>query len=558
MAARKDSAMNSTTRRDFVKVAALAPVALATSAGAAPLQHLDTVPAQAAPRASRAEGFDYVVAGAGDNSLICAAYLAKAGNRVLVLEGRAMIGGGVKTAEVLLPGFKEDLCSSSHHLIARNPLLRNNELNLRDYGYETFDPEIVVHFPFLDGASLTVFLKDPERTAATIARVSKKDAETFRRLAAARARVAALAPADRAKSPEGLFFQRLDVLTGYAAARQVWESPVMQAASLSGGRWPGVAGSDAGTGSQAFSMMDHMAGRPMPKGGSGMLSVALGRVIEANDGGILTSKPVAQLIIENGKCVGVECADGSKYRANKAVVSTIHIKHLLEMAPRELWGDALPASVDLWQPEHAMFSFHYALSEPPKYPLAEGGTVSGAEASIMQRPESIFVLGLDQARGELTLDDYPLQIVHPSVYDESRAPPGCCTLKIEGGISYALKEGPQYWDEIKERVADTLLSQYLRHTTNLTKDKVLAKVIMSPLDIERMNPAMWRGSVHHRDKRCGNFAPYRMPIPGLYQTGACTEAGGSVTGQPGRSAAAIILQDDGKTLEQIVANGRSV
>ena len=102
-----------------------------------------------------------MVAGAGHNSLICAAYLAKAGNRVLVLEGRAMIGGGVKTAEILLPGFKQDLCSSSHHLIARNPLLRNNELDLRDYGYETFDPEVVVHFPFLDGASLTVFLKDP-------------------------------------------------------------------------------------------------------------------------------------------------------------------------------------------------------------------------------------------------------------------------------------------------------------------------------------------------------------------------------------------------------------
>jgi phytoene dehydrogenase-like protein len=555
--------MTFTTRRDFVKTAALAPLALAPlgragSAGAAQPTQAGNVPAKAGSGASRAPVFDYVVAGAGHNSLICAAYLAKAGYRVLVLEGRAMIGGGVKTAEILLPGFKQDLCSSSHHLIARNPLLLNNELNLRDFGYETFDPEIVVHFPFLDGASLTVFLKDPERTAATIARVSKKDAETFRRLAAARAATKALPPAERANSPEGLFFQRLEVLSGYSAARQVWESPAMQAASLSGGRWPGVPGSDAGTGAQAFSMMDHLAGRPMPKGGSGMLSVALGRAIEANNGVILTGKPVAQLITENGKCVGVECADGSKYRAQKAVVSTIHVKHLLGMAPRELWGEALQASVDLWQAEHAMFVFHYAFSEAPKYPLADGGTVSGAEASIMQRPESIFVLSSDQARGELTLDDYPLQIVHASVYDQSRVPPGCCALKIEGGIPYALKEGPQHWDEIKDRVADTFLTRYMQHTTNLTNDKVLAKVIMSPLDIERMNPAMWRGSVHHRDKRWGNFAPYRMPIPGLYQTGACTEAGGSVTGQPGRNAAAIILQDDGKTLEQIVGNARPV
>ena len=332
--------MTLTTRREFMTTAALAPLALAPlghaeAAGAVPSRQAGSVPRQAGHEASRAEIFDYVVAGAGHNSLICAAYLAKAGNRVLVLEGRAMIGGGVKTAEILLPGFKQDLCSSSHHLIARNPLLLRDELNLRDYGYETFDPEIVVHFPFLDGASVTVFLKDPERTAATIARVSKKDADTFRRLAAARAATMALPPAERANSSEGLFFQRLDVLSGYSASRQVWESPVMQAASLSGGRWPGVPGSDAGTGAQAFSMMDHLAGRPMPKGGSGMLSVALGRAIEAHNGVILTGKPVTQLMIQNAKCVGVECADGSKYRAQKAVVSTIHVKHLLGMADRK-------------------------------------------------------------------------------------------------------------------------------------------------------------------------------------------------------------------------------
>jgi phytoene dehydrogenase-like protein len=549
--------MNLTTRRTFLKTAALAPVALAASANAKPAAQVNEAFPPSRKTGARSDNFDYVVAGAGHNSLICAAYLAKAGYRVLVLEGRAMIGGGVKTAEILLPGFKQDMCSSSHHLIARNPLLRDHELNLRDYGYETFDPEVVVHYPFLDGASLTVYLNDPQRTAETIARVSKKDAETFKRMATVIPKVAALAAAERAKSPDGLYLQRLDVLPGFDAARQIWESPYMQAASLSGGRWRGVSGSDPGTGAQAFSMLDHMAGRPMPIGGSGMLSVALGRFIEAHDGVILTGKPVAQLIVDNGKCTGVECVDGSKYRAQKAVVSTIHVKQLLDMAPRELWGEAFQASVELWQPELAMFVFHYALSEIPKYRTADGGTVTGAEASIMQRPESIFVLNSDQARGELTLDDYPLQIVHASAYDTSRAPAGCCTLKIEGGIPYALKQGPAQWDLIKEQVADAFLTRYMRHTTNLTKDKVLAQVIMSPLDIERMNPAMWRASVHHRDKRWGVFAPYRLPIAGLYQTGACTEAGGSVTGFPGRTTAAAILQDEGKTLAQIVDAGRA-
>jgi phytoene dehydrogenase-like protein len=433
--------------------------------------------------------------------------------------------------------------ASAHSVIARSPILRNNELGLEQYGYELLYPDVVLHFPFLDGASITVFHNDLERTAATIARVSKTDAETFRRVAPERERIKAMAPADAAKTRSGLFFQRLGALTGYAAANQVWESRYMRAASLSGGRFFGTPGSDVGSGAQAFSMMDHMAGRPIPKGGSGMLTVALGRLIEAHDGVILTGKPVTQLIIEEGRC--------------KGVVSTIHVKQLIDMAPRELWGDTLLDGVELMQPELAMFQFHYALSEAPRYPLAAHGTVSSCEASIMQDPESIFVLNSDDAHGELHLEDCALQVVHPAVFDASRVPPGRGLLKIQGVAPYKLKEGPEHWDAIKEHVADTIVTHYFKHTSNLSKGKILAQFLLSPLDIERMNPAMWRGSVHHFDNRRGNFAPYRMPIPCLYQTGACTAPGGSISGMPGRNAAAVILQDEGKTLQQAIGVERA-
>ena len=284
-----------------------------------------------------------------------------------------------------------------------------------------------------------------------------------------------------------------------------------------------------------------------------MLTQALGRFIEAHDGVVLTSKPVTQLLIERGRCAGVECMDGSRFRARKGVVSTIHIKHMIEMAPRELWGEELLDIVDIWQPEHAMFAFNFALSEPPRYSSAEGGTIAPCEAAILERPESIFALNEDQARGELNIDDYPLQIVHCSNVDPTRIPAGFGAVKIEGTMPYALKEGPEHWDVIKEQVADRLLAQYMAHTTNLTKDKVLAKVLMSPLDIERMNPAMWRGSVHQRLRTFDNYTPYRLPIPGLYHTGGCTEGGGSVTGRPGRAAAAVVLEDDGKSLEEVAA-----
>ena len=88
-------------------------------------------------------------------------------------------------------------------------------------------------------------------------------------------------------------------------------------------------------------------------------------------------------------------------------------------------------------------------------------------------------------------------------------------------------------------------------------DKVLAKFIESPLDIERMNPAMWRGSVHAGDRRLPQMASYKMPIPGLYQTGACTPPGGSITGVPGRNAAAAILKDLGTSIEEVGAKNGS-
>ncbi|HSR05933.1 MAG TPA: NAD(P)/FAD-dependent oxidoreductase [Bryobacteraceae bacterium] len=521
--------MDEVSRRGFIGAATLAPLALAQRG---------TAQQSAVP-----ERFDFVVAGAGHNSLICSAYLAKAGYKVLVLEGRPTIGGGCKTAEVCLPGFKEDLCSSVHGGIQNNPLLRNNELNLGDYGLEYIDPELVMHIPFLDGTSLSIW-RDLDRTCESIAKISKKDAATFRRL---------LPDFRNSESARAPFWQRLNTMSGYDAVCVLFESRQMRAASLGCGHFGGVPGGDFGTGGQAFSLMTQVLnGRPIAKGGSGMLSVALGRFLEAHDGVIMTNKPVIRLIVENGKCLGVECADGSQYRAEKAVISTIHLKHIVNMAPRELWGEEFHRNLEIFQAEHAMFSFHYATSEAPKYPLAGGGTISSTEASLMEHPESILLLNSYNARGEVWTDDIPLQIVSPSVSDPTRAPVGHHTVKIEGTLPYGLKEGPRHWDNIKDQVAEKVFGRLRRAAPNLTPDKVLAKFLESPLDIERMNPAMWRGSAHHGDRRVPQFASYKMPIPGLYQTGACTAPGGSITGMPGRNAASALLKDLGTTIEAVV------
>jgi len=521
--------MGKVTRRGFMGAATTAPLVLAQRGTAQP--------------GAAQERFDFVVAGAGHNSLICSAYLAKAGYKVLVLEGRPTIGGGCKTAEVCLPGFKEDLCSSVHGGIQNNPLLRNHELNLGDYGLEYIDPELVMHLPFLDGTSISVW-RDLDRTCESIAKLSRKDADTFRRLV----------PQFRnAEVTRAGFWQRLNTMSGYDAVCVLFESRQMRAASLGCGHFGGVPGGDFGTGGQAFSLMTQVLnGRPIAKGGSGMLSVALGRFLEAHNATVMTNKPVARLIVENGKCLGVECADGSQYRAEKAVISTIHLKHIVNMAPRELWGEEFHRNLETFQAEHAMFSFHYATAEPPRYPLAGGGAISSTEASLMEHPESVLLLSSYNARGEVWTDDIPLQIVSPSVSDPTRAPAGHHTVKIEGTLPYALKEGPKHWDNIKDEVAERVFGRLRSAAPNLTPDKVLAKFLESPLDIERMNPAMWRGSAHHGDRRVPQFASYKMPIPGLYQTGACTAPGGSITGMPGRNAASAVLKDVGTSIEAVV------
>jgi phytoene dehydrogenase-like protein len=126
---------------------------------------------------------DVVVAGAGHNSLIAAAYLARAGFEVIVLEARDIIGGNTVTEELTLPGFKHDSCSSAHVLIQSSPLLRNDELELGRYGlrYIYTDPAVVM--PFEDGASLTMW-RNPKQTAAEIARYSKPDALAYLELLA--------------------------------------------------------------------------------------------------------------------------------------------------------------------------------------------------------------------------------------------------------------------------------------------------------------------------------------------------------------------------------------
>jgi phytoene dehydrogenase-like protein len=518
--------------------------------------------------------FDIVVAGAGHNSLIAAAYLAKAGYRCLVLEGHSVIGGGVKTEELTLPGFKHDTCSTAHNGIQGNPLLRNDELKLRDYGLEYLSPDPIMHMPFADGSYITQWI-DLDRTAEEFGKFSKKDAEAYRRMYHESQGARDILGGDTfsppgtgkplserlAEHPMGKFWQRRLAMSAWDVIRENFEDDHCRS-FLMATPWSMQPLQYPMTGRSAYSAIRTSA-RQMAKGGSGMLTQAIARFIEAHNGVILTKKSVARLIVEGGKCVGVECADGSSYRADKAVLSTMHIKHLVGMAPRELWPQDFLYGVDTWEGEVSEVVTHYAVKEPPKFAI-KGGTISPTEAAILASPQRLLRFAYDDVAGISNIDEPPISVFCSTVADPTRAPAGMHTLKVLGFHPYNLKEGAQHWDAIKNQVSDAQLAYLRRFAPNLTDDKILARFVMSPLDLERKNPAFWEGSIHGGSsdpsqsgamRPMVGWAQYRMPIPGLYQTGCTTYPGGSVTGAPGRNAATVMLKDFGTSIEEVVKKG---
>lgn len=518
--------------------------------------------------------FDIVVAGAGHNSLLAAAYLAKAGYKCLVLEGRPIVGGGVKSAHLTLEGFVHDVCSSAHNGIHGNPVIRENELNLSDYGLEYIYPDPVFHMPFPDGTYITQW-RDLDRTCAEFGKFSKKDGDAYRRMITDYETVKPLINAvtftpigfgkplnERlATHPQGKIWQRRLAMSAWDVVSETFEDDRCRAFML--GCPYALQPVDAPMSARAAYIPLHQQreSRPLPKGGSGALTQALAACIEAHSGVILPNKWIKALIIENGKCVGVECSDGTSYRAQKAVLSTIHIKQLVDMAPKELWGEDFLYGVDTWEAGLTLFATNYATTEPPKYTVAGGQTLSPVHSGFMVSGERALEMSYDYACGNVNYKNPSLHVICCSLADPTRAPKGMHTIKVVAYQPYGLREGPEHWDKIKREVSDANLEFVRRFSPNLTEDKILARTVESPLDWERMNPHNWHGSCHAGGSEpsqigalrpMAGWAQHRMPIPGLYQTGATTHPGGSVTGGPGRNAATVMLKDFGTSIEEVV------
>lgn len=523
---------------------------------------------------------DVVVAGAGHNGLITAAYLARSGREVVVLDARPIPGGGAATEELLLPGYAIDTCSTGHTLILNNPLLADDELGLvSEHGLTYVDPDPVASVAFPDGERFVMSL-DANATMEEIARFSSRDADTYRRVLREWAEVAPLFGRHR-NTPIG-WGPTLDERLGEHALGNVWrrrmalsawdvicheyEEPHIQAFVFWQAFMTFVSLDLPGSGALPYSIM---AGRQrrswtIPLGGSGQLTDALVSVIEGSGGTVLCDREVVELVIEEGRCTGVVTTDGERFVARDAVVSSIHVKHLLAMAPRELWDDAFVYGVQTLDPGLPMFAIHLVTSEAPRFrgEPAERTAVSSGYAGW---PQDVIALTRD-IRDRRANGSFPwILVATPSLVDPSRAPGEHHTVKLLVPCSPAPPDGAANWDDAREGHAEALLDAVRSFIDNLDAEVVLARLDQSPLDIERRNRHMIGGTAHGGDRGvpysgalrpAPGWASHRLPIPGLYQTGGTTHPGGSITGSPGRNAARVVLEDLGTSLEEVIARPR--
>lgn len=521
---------------------------------------------------------DFVVAGAGHNSLITAAYLARAGHEVVVLDARSEAGGGAATEEILIPGYGFDICSTGHTLIQVNPVLARDELGLSsEFGLKYVDPDPVAHVVFPDGEHFTMWL-DLERTLDEIRRFSTADAASYQRMLDEFDQVKGIYGAYRftpigygpsldeslAGHPSGSVWMRRNVMSAWDVIRREYESRHIQA-FMSWMAFQTAQPLDSpGSAYLAYSLVGGRQRRSwsVPLGGSASLPRALVAAIEAHGGTIATETLVTSLITEGDRCVGVETDSGEQYRARVGVVSSIHVKSLVEMAPTELWGDDFLYGVDTYDEGLSSFASYYATTEPPRFTAGDSDTVSAVSAGTAPWPEDVIEFGRGLRQRRLHRPGTFLLFATPTIVDPSRAVDGGHTIKI---LSMAPWEAPDdlgNWEEGKGVLAAEHWRALQECAPNLTDDTVLARKAKSPVDVERANPHMWHGTIHGGDRGLAysgaqrpvpGWASHRMPINGLYQTGATTHPGGSITGGPGRNAAIVILDDLGLKIEDVVA-----
>jgi len=518
---------------------------------------------------------EVVIIGGGHNGLTVASYLARAGVDVCLLEALPYTGGGVISPRTVAPGFKMDICSIWHGFIQANPLILHDELELQSkFGlrYLTSENQFSVLFP--DDSHINLY-RDVDRTCQSIAKFSEKDAEAYRRFYLWAERMLDMLTGGMFNPPPpfGTFISLLDqthegrvllrslMVSALDICEEWFESDELKVALTKFSAESGISPQTQGSGIVLFLFipLTHKYGGAIPKGGSGALSEAMERCILHHGGTILTERTVERVLVSGGRAAGVRLRGGEEILATKAVVSNLHARQIVDLVgaeslPMEFVGQLR----QLRRSEYGAISQGYALREAPRYKA--GDEVSDALfVEFATLPMEKFLRGFDDYRYGYVHMDMPAAGCQTRI-DPSRAPEGRHTLHLFHYAPFELaRGGAARWDEIRQEVANGILSTLQQRTLNMGSDNLICRLVETPLDLARRNPAMIAGDYNHigmfLSQQLGNrYLPgwgYRTPIEDLWMCGPSCHPGGGVTGG-GRAAVQPLLESLGIDFAKVI------
>ena len=533
--------------------------------------------------------YDVVIIGAGHNGLVCAAYLLKAGYSVLLLEKRSVPGGAATTEEVMpdrAPGFKFNLCAIDHEFIHLGPVVE--ELELTEYGLEYLFCDPVVFCPHPDGKYFLAH-RSVEKTCAEIARYSDRDAKKYAEFTDLWLRtISAMTPMFNAppksvvdilgnydlkklkdffsvvgSSNKALDFVRTMLTSAEDILNEWFDTEIVKAplARLAAELSAPPSQKNLAIGVMMMSMRHH-PGMARPKGGTGALVEALVRRVKSLGGEILTDQQVKQVLVDDGRAVGVRLNNGTEYRATRGVISNIDAKRLfLHLVDENDVNKADPELRDrldrrIVNNNETILKIDLAMSEPLKFEQYQHrDEFLIGSILIADSVKHVEIAHTDSAIGRIPDSDPSMYIVQPTMLDPTMAPDGKHTLWIEFFAPYQIEgaegtglNGTGWTDEIKNRVADRVIDKLADYAPNVKK-ATIARRVESPAELSERLGAL-KGNYYHIDmtldqmvffRPLPELANYKTPIEGLFLTGAGTHPGGSISGMPGRNCARVFL-----------------
>jgi phytoene dehydrogenase-like protein len=519
--------------------------------------------------------YDAIVIGGGHNGLVAAAYLARAGRKVLVLERRPLIGGAAVTEEVF-PGFKFSVFSYVVSLL-RPEVIR--DLDLPSHGLQILPLESTV--TPLDNGDYLAGWADPDETRRELCRHSTHDADAmvrFGRLMHHMAMAvkpilgmvppdpASLAPSDLAgllrlgghfRSLGAERFHALHKLMTMSSADYLdewFEFDGLKATKSASG----IIGTFLGPRSpgSAYVLLHHYMGEidgafrawGFQKGGTGQISESIARAAQAHGAEIRTGVSVERVIVNGDRATGVALSSGEEIAASHVISGLDPRRTFTQLVdPKQMPGDVVEG-VRRYKFRGSSGKVNLALSGLPNFTCMPGlGPHLRGAVSISPSLEYLERAYDDAKYGEFSEHPY-MDIVIPSMIDPGMAPPGKHVMSIFVQYApYALNGG---WNDAKrEAFGDSVVKTLARYAPNI-ESLILHRQVLTPSDIERIT-GLTEGNIFQGElalhqlfflRPVPRWARYRTPIRGYWQCGAGTHPGGGIMGGSGRLAALEILK----------------